>query len=264
MEIKVESVQLPENITFNYVELKKELQAKLDYYKKLVYTADEMQSAKKDKANLNKLKKALNDERVRQEREYMKPFAVFKAQVNELIQMVDDHVRLIDKQVKDYEESMKNKKRNSILAYLKSYTLPYGIESERLFDEKWMTSSKTATAIKKEITQKVETVTADCETLSGLSEYQDIAILTYKQTLDIRTALNAVNAQKEREEQLAKIQAERQSIPEVEEPDTIRPAEETQEEELRTWVSFSALLNRSEAVALNRYLKTRGIEFKKI
>ena len=71
MELKVNEVAVPEQITFNYEELKQELTEKVSMYETLVYTDDQIKQAKADKANLNKLKKALNDERIRREREYI-------------------------------------------------------------------------------------------------------------------------------------------------------------------------------------------------
>ena len=61
MEFKINEVQIPEKPTFNYEELKQELQEKANMYASLVYGDDEIKQAKSDKANLNKLKKALND-----------------------------------------------------------------------------------------------------------------------------------------------------------------------------------------------------------
>ena len=103
MELKINEVQLPEQITFNYEELKQELTEKVSMYETLVYTDEQIKEAKVDKASLNKLKKALNDERIRREKEYMKPFDDFKAKINEIIDIIDKPVALIDKQVKEYE-----------------------------------------------------------------------------------------------------------------------------------------------------------------
>ena len=74
MELKVNEYQLPEQILFNYEELKAELTEKVQHYETLVYTDDQIKEAKADRATLNKLKKALSDERIRREREYMQPF----------------------------------------------------------------------------------------------------------------------------------------------------------------------------------------------
>ena len=82
MELRVNDVAIPEKISFNYEELKAELTEKVAFYETLVYTDDQVKDAKADRATLNKLKKTLNDERIRREKEYMQPFNEFKAHVN--------------------------------------------------------------------------------------------------------------------------------------------------------------------------------------
>lgn len=93
MELRVNEVAIPEKIDFNYEELKAELTSKVSFYETLVYTDDQIKDAKADKANLNKLKRALNDERIRREKEYMQPFNVFKAQINEIIGIIDKPIK---------------------------------------------------------------------------------------------------------------------------------------------------------------------------
>lgn len=116
MELKMNDYQLPEKISFNFDELKQELTEKVSMYETLVYTDDQIKEAKADKAQLNKLKKALNDERIRLEKEYMQPFNSFKSQVNEIISIIDKPVALIDKQVKEYEDKQKQDKMEQIKA----------------------------------------------------------------------------------------------------------------------------------------------------
>lgn len=53
MELKMNEYQLPQNISFNFEELKVELTEKVRLYETIVYTDDQIQEAKKDKANLN-------------------------------------------------------------------------------------------------------------------------------------------------------------------------------------------------------------------
>ena len=65
MELKTEDIKALEPVKFNYEELKKELTEKVENYKNLVYTEENINMAKKDRANLNKLKKAINDEKIR-------------------------------------------------------------------------------------------------------------------------------------------------------------------------------------------------------
>lgn len=68
MELRVNEVAIPEKISFNYEELKAELTEKVAFYETLVYTDDQVKDAKADRATLNKLKKTLNDERIRREK----------------------------------------------------------------------------------------------------------------------------------------------------------------------------------------------------
>ena len=104
MELKINEVALPAPITFNYEELKSELLHKVSVYETMVYTEDQVKEAKADRAALNRLKKALNDERIRQEKEYMQPFNTFKAQIAELVKIIDNSVSVVDKQVKEFDE----------------------------------------------------------------------------------------------------------------------------------------------------------------
>ena len=138
MELKVNEVAVPEQITFNYEELKQELTEKVSMYETLVYTDDQIKQAKADKANLNKLKKALNDERIRREREYMQPFNDFKQKINEIIGIIDKPVAVIDKQVKEYEEKQKSEKMEAIKEYWDNCDVPEGLSFEKIFDNKWL------------------------------------------------------------------------------------------------------------------------------
>lgn len=58
MELKITNLTLPQKVTFNYDEMKQELLEKVSHYETLVYTDEQMKEAKKDKAELNKFKKA--------------------------------------------------------------------------------------------------------------------------------------------------------------------------------------------------------------
>ena len=153
MEIRINELSLPEKIIFNYEELKEGISAKVAHYKNLVYTDDQIKEAKEDRANLNKLKKALNDERIRLEKEYMIPFNTFKAQLNEIIKIIDEPVTMIDSQVKEYQENKKEEKRKEIVSYFDSVKekLPDEIGLESIFNTKWLNESVSMKSVKKDI-----------------------------------------------------------------------------------------------------------------
>ena len=138
MELKVEQYQLPEKLSFNFEELKTELEAKVSVYSNMVYTDDQIKLAKADKANLNKLKTALNDERIRRQREYMVPFEVFKKQIDEIIAIIDKPVEVIDKRVKEFDERKRQEKLDFITKYFNESEHPVWLHLSQIMDGRWL------------------------------------------------------------------------------------------------------------------------------
>lgn len=296
MELKVKEVSIPKNITFNYEELKQELTDKVSMYESLVYTDENIKEAKADRANLNKLKKALNDERIRREKEYMQPFNDFKSKINEIISIIDKPVQLIDKQIKTYDEKLKADKENEIMEYWKSEVdadhIPNGMTIDAIFDTKWLNASVSMKVVKEAINTAVDKFKTDMETLSNLPKFGFEAQQVYINTLDINKALAEgqrmakiakAKAEKERlekekaeEEKRVKAEAEAKKqeefIPPVvdEEFDskvfsTNNNTEDSVEEAAtKEWVSFKCLLSIEDAQALGEFLKNRNIIFEQI
>ena len=136
MELKINDYQLPEAIKWNYREIKQELEEKVSMYANLVYTDDQIKLAKADRAKLNKLKTALNDERIRREKEYLEPFNEFKAQVKDLVTIIDKPVALIDKQIKAYEEQKKEEKKVELEKIFEALEKPEWLKFEQLFTDR--------------------------------------------------------------------------------------------------------------------------------
>lgn len=296
MELKVKEVSIPKNITFNYEELKQELTDKVSMYESLVYTDENIKEAKADRANLNKLKKALNDERIRREKEYMQPFNDFKSKINEIISIIDKPVQLIDKQIKTYDEKLKADKENEIMEYWKSEVdadhIPDGMTIDAIFDTKWLNASVSMKVVKEAINTAVDKFKTDMETLSNLPEFGFEAQQVYINTLDINKALAEgqrmakiakAKAEKERlekekaeEEKRVKAEAEAKKqeefIPPVvdEEFDSKafstnnNTADSVEEAATKEWVSFKCLLSIEDAQALSEFLKNRNIKFEQI
>jgi hypothetical protein len=271
MKLIVTELQLPGKISFNYEDLKRELAEKVKEYSSLVYTEAQIQEAKADRANLNRLKKALNDERIRQEREFMKPFDEFKAQVRELCGIVDSASSAIDTQVKAFEDAQKQKKADEIKAYWDSKDTP---EWMRRDNPKWLNASYTMKAIAAEIDGLLLQIQKDMDTLDGMGVCFE-AVQKYQTTLDLNAALaedSRIKAQAEERRKWEEDHAQAQipmdtSCKAVESPtlevsperENIRPTEETGL--ARSWVGFQAYLTIPEALELKKYFRERGIKF---
>lgn len=112
MELKIISPQengFVEEIKWNNEELKAEIAAKMKDYRGLVFTEESIADAKKDRANLNKLKSAFEDERKRVKKLCMEPYNKFEQQVKEVTALIEEPIRLIDSQIKEVEQRKKKR-----------------------------------------------------------------------------------------------------------------------------------------------------------
>ena len=283
MELKMNEYQLPEKILFNYEELKQELTEKVQHYETLVYTDDQIKEAKADRANLNRLKKALNDERIRREKEYMQPFNTFKTQINEIIGIIDKPVAVIDKQVKAYEDKQKQDKMDAIKNLWGSCDVPDGLSLDQIFDQKWLNASVSMKSITAAIDNAIAGFNQDMDTLSNLPEFGFEAQQVYISTLDINKALAEgqrmaqVQKQKaEHEAEQARRKAEEEARKQAKQvanqagkevfdnaPD-ISAQIPIPEVPAKQWVAFQALMTTDDAFALKNFFNSRNIEFKAV
>lgn len=280
MELKMQEYHLPECVLFNYEELKAELSEKVKNYEATVYTEDQIQSAKADRANLNKLKKALNDERIRREKEYMQPFLDFKNKVGEIIVLIDKPINAIDKQIKGYEEKKKEEKLKKIQEHFESVsgTDFHWLRLPAIFSEKWLNASVSMKSIQEEIAARLGQIAKDITTLSELPEFALEAVETYKVTLDMTSALNEAHRLSDMAKRKAEMDAEKARRAEeaksaAEAKVETKPAEEPKPavfeaaapaEPEKQWVSFAALISTEDAYALRDFFISRKIEFKAI
>lgn len=272
MEIRVTKMAIPESIDFNYEEIKTELASKLQEYESLVYTDEQIKLAKSDKATLNALKKALNDERIRLEREYLKPFSAFKAQVDELIKMIDKPVALIDEKVKDFEARRKQEKRQKIEEYYKGIEHPEFVTLEMIFDPKWLNASATEKVVQTELNIRLVNIKHDIETIESLPDFAFEAMAAYKTNLDINEAIREgqrlANIQKQKEEAQKALEAqkaaeaEKPAEPVKEEPKPETPIVPVAEQLPREWMRLEICINEQDFDSFEEWASSRNIEWR--
>ena len=281
MEIRINELSLPEKIIFNYEELKEGISAKVAHYKNLVYTDDQIKEAKEDRANLNKLKKALNDERIRLEKEYMIPFNTFKAQLNEIIKIIDEPVTMIDSQVKEYQENKKEEKRKEIVAYFDSVKekLPDEIGLEGIFNTKWLNESVSMKSVKKEIDDIVCKIQVDISTINDLGELSFYALEKYFKSHNLNDSILFAKEQIELEKKKAEFENKNEEMDPVEpleEPEIISEIEEIPfyepednfipdfREPERAWMALRVKVSEEEKKLLIEFLREHNFDFKEI
>ncbi|MDO4622630.1 MAG: DUF1351 domain-containing protein [Eubacteriales bacterium] len=289
MELKVATYTTPSSILFNYEELKQELTEKVKTYETMVYTEDQIKLAKADRAQLNKLKKALNDERIRREKAYMQPFADFKVKINEIIGIIDKPVAVIDKQVKAYEEKERADKRAAVEQLFEQMKadgkVPDFVSLGKIGKGSYLNKSASMSAIEKDIELQLAQIKRDADMLAQLPEFGFEAMEIYKQSLDVNKAVSEA----QRMAQIAKAKAEAELAKHMNPPEEVMqelplPADsaknatvaedssvtkvtevtEQEQEVQRAWVAFEAHLTSLDALLLKDFFNGRNIEFRPV
>ena len=293
-DLKVTPYDLPARIDFNFEQLRQEIEEKAKSYSLCVYTEDTVKLAKEDRATLNRLKKALNDERIRREKEYNAPFMEFKAKINELIAIIDKPVEIIDAQVKSFEEAQRKAKADEIQRWYTqnraSIGAPVWLELRKIAKPQWANASVKLPAIYEEITQACAKIQADVETINALPGFSFEAMDVYTKSLDLAAAIaegqrladiqrrkaEAEAARKAAEEakkaaealkaaESAKTPAGEQIPTEAQKTPPEAAQSHTEAKEAQPaprWVAFEAYLTTEQAFELRDYLKNREIPFR--
>ena len=299
MQLIVKPLEKQTQIEFNYDELKNWVTKKSSEYEGLVYTDETIKDAKKDRADLNRLSKALNDERIRLEKEWMEPFGDFKGKVDELIGIIKKPVEGIKKQIDEYEAAKKEAKRKEISDLFERINDLEWFKLEQIFDSKWLNVSTSMSAIEDRIKDAIGKAKKEIETAANIPKHGFEAAEMYKETLDLAAALREADRlamldkkkeeerrrREEREKEIAakrgtaqvfssQVPAKEAAKPEpVQEPVAKMPVEKPAAEPVtedktgdgtRQWIGFEALLTIEQAMKLKTFFTNEGIEFRKI
>lgn len=255
------------NIEWNHEEIKNEVSAKVEHYKTLVYTDDQIGDAKKDKATLNKFITALEDKRKEVKKQCLAPYETFEKQVKEITGLVQESVNAIDTQVKAFDEQKKARKLEDIQRLYDALGFQDFVTLEKIFNPKWLNASVSIKSIDEELKKKLLQIGNDVYTISKLPEFGFEAMQLYKKDLNLNSAIEKAREMSE----ISKAKAEATSSkteqvePVTEEPPImVTPKEEPKQEGPREWVSFKCLLTVEDARALGQFFKSRNISFEQI
>ena len=248
-------IQAPKNapVVWNYEQLRSELETALTDFSSRVYTEDMIAEAKEDRAKLNKLKKALDAERIARKKEYMKPFETFEEQAKELCALIDEASSGIASQIDTFEEKRIAEKREKVQTLFSDIASNYDlsfITLDKIYDAKWDNKSVSDKAIADEITAIFEKALKDIEVIKKMP-YAFEAEQAYKDCLDLNKALS--EGEKMAEIALAKRQ------------DALAQAQKRLEMTDEAFeVSFKCRLTKSQAIALKAFCDDNGIKLEQI
>lgn len=215
LELKIFSPQesgfVPE-IKWNNEELKVAIAEKMKEYNGLVFTEETISEGKKDRANLNKLRGAIDDERKRVKKLCMEPCNRFEKEVKEVLALVDEQINAIDVQIKEVEQIKREEKRKAVQELFESIGFQKFVTLEMIWDEKWLNASVTLSKVENQMKETMYRIGEEVGTISRLPEFSFEAMEVYKKTLNLTQAIKKgqelADIQKRKEEALVRQKAE--------------------------------------------------------
>lgn len=290
LELKIFSPQengfVPE-IKWNNEELKAAIAEKMKEYKGLVFTEETISEGKKDRANLNKLRGAIDDERKRVKKLCMEPCNRFEKEVKEVLALVDEQISAIDIQIKEVEQIKREEKRKAVQELFESIGFQKFVTLEMIWDEKWLNASVALSKVENQMKETMYRIGEEVGTISRLPEFSFEAMEVYKKTLDLTQAIKKgqelADIQKRKEEALArqKVEEERRKAEEAaagkesenpeEAADTHDAPKKAEENDYTRVVSepvmridFRVWGTKEQLLALRDYMKQNNLKFGKV
>lgn len=208
--------QQPGIITTNFDDIKAELSAQMEIYKALEVTEESKQERKKDVATLRKLVKAVNKKRIEVKKKCLKPYEAFEEQAYELVEIINEPIRLLDSQIKEYEDKQRCEKVEKIKEIYNELAgeLAEYIALEQVYDDKWENVATSIKSIRDDMTAKFDNIRNAIVAIKATgSEKVEEALARYYNNLDLASAINFINQyeqQKREVEQRMKEQQERE------------------------------------------------------
>lgn len=273
---------LPE-IQWNHEDLKKEIAAKAAEYKAIAYTDEQESEMRKDRATLNKLVTAFEDQRKQVKKFYQVPYDKFEAQVKEVLQPVREAIKTIDAGLSEIERDYRVKKTNKMRELYEASVgdlkgiLPF----EKTIREEWYKKSITDKKLAQGYTDLFGRIRSDLESLEELPErFRDKAMLRYMETYSLSDALRegkrleeverAMEDRRKKQEEEAARKAEiKKEEKKAETSESYTAPQETIEqnasaEEPVMRLDFRVWGTREQLMALRQYMIDNHLKFGKV
>lgn len=271
-ELTINVQETAGSISFELDTLKASLREMTGVYKGLVVTEDTLQGAKKDLAMLRKLSKELNDRKIAVKKSFMAPYDAFEKEVKEALAIIDEPVKLIDSQVKEFEARRKEEQKAHCIEVFNEAVGEYAeyITFESVFKDSWLNATAKDKDIVDDVQTRVVQVKNDIQTLKALNSDIEADLLeaykTYGLAMAVQRNTDYMKAKQKITEDAIKEQTELEASELIEEPveepaevPQATPTEETSSKD-NTYVDISIPVSSWEDV--KRFIDFSEIKYK--
>lgn len=198
-ELQIIVNQQQGTITTNFAELEESLAEQMQIYKELEVTEANKPERKKDIATLRKIQKAITEKKSEVRNFCLKPYEEFNERANALAGIIQEPIRIIDSQVKEFEDKQRLQKIEDIKTafgeMMENYpTLSDDIGIAEIYDNRWENISTTPKSIKDEMTTKLNTIRDNVALISSMvSDKTEEALSLFWGDLDVAKAMQMIN-----------------------------------------------------------------------
>ena len=278
MELQIKEPQKQVIEIQNFEDLKTEITESLKKYKDLIYGDEQIAIAKKDRAKLNAFKSALDDKRKEVKKQCLEPYNAFEVQAKELIAMVDEPIKEIDAQIKEYENVRKAEKKEGIKYYFDENIgdLFQVLTFDMIFNEKWLNTTTSMKSIEKDIDEIIQKVTNDLLVIGSYdSEFVPMMRAKYLESLDLAAALkegmrlddikkaDEQRKAQEKAKQQEETPAHMETVVETVTSDQVMPGGKWIEEPVFT-LAFEVTGTKEQIMALSNFLNANHIVYRRV
>ena len=257
------------SVIWNYEQLKQEIAAAVKIYENLTVTPETEKDCKETRAQLNKLRTAIETARKEVKAKISEPLKKFEAEVKDVEAPIDSAIAGLDKQLAELKEIKQKEKAEKIQAAFAETQFPAFVTLEQIFRKNWLNASCSIPMIRKDLEEIRAGIEKDLKSLQALPKYGTEAVHFYEKSLSVQTAIDKVTEygqlqEKKAAEEVAKIQPttprNEEKKQEIAEKQTAQAPEGAKKYEFQ----FKVLVTIEQAKALGNFCRENGIELQRI
>lgn len=261
----------------NFDQLKTAVEAYAAKYQNLAVSTSTEKEAKTSRAELRKLKAALDDKRKEIKKKYAEPYEAFANQIKDLEATLDASITPIDVGLKELEEHQRQTRLEHVQALIDEMAPNYHVNPDEVeIDPTWLNKSTS----KKKVTEGIADVMGyikkqhdDLETgINAITKYAEAYhidpagwIDQLKQGQDVNYLIQAIDNQVKRNQE-AQQKAEAQAA--ADKVNQIQKGDQTIDKTTGEVVSHSVVLKITTTIPemklLKKFMDSKGIQYEKV
>lgn len=132
------------------------------------YVLTNISEAKKDRAELNKISKSIDDEKKKLKKAIMKPYDdIYEPKFKSLLSLVSECTNVIDEGIKDEEGRAREEKRKTIEELWSRFKIA-DVDLSIIYNPRWENATTSLATVEKEMQDKINQIREDCITAESI------------------------------------------------------------------------------------------------